>query len=163
MNILKLTRIGTNRMGYTVYTDEKGNYYIDISLCKGNPTELYTCSPQDDMDGEPDFRLRQSFKILNPFDEKEIRMEQYKSDYMMLSRLNDECEAFFGRTGNEWRDSVDCRYHNERNIWGLNINTQIVEMKRLWEIFPDDLKPQWCTWENILKYEHDAKNINLKF
>lgn len=89
-----------------------------------------------------------------------MEMNQYKFEYMMLSRLDGECEAFFGKTGKEHKDSADCRYHNKRNIWGLNINRQIAEMKRLWKIFPEDMKPEWCTWEKILKYEKKAKKYN---
>jgi hypothetical protein len=26
-------------------------------------------------------------------------------------------------------------------------------MKKLWKKFPEDLKPQWISWEEILEYE----------
>ena len=151
--ILKLTRVCENRMGDVVYKDEDGNCYLDISHSGVNPSELYCCSPIKDMDGEPGFPLKQKFEILNPFNERELRMRAFRGDYMMLSRLKDDCEAFFGKTGDKEKDKVDCRYCNEHNIWGQTIESHIKEMKRLWNVFPEDLKPEWCSWEDIKKFE----------
>ena len=83
-------------------------------------------------------------------------MKDFKFEYMMLSRLQDEANAFFG-TGNEERDKWDCRYHNVRNIWGLSIKSHIAEMKRLWNKIPQDSKPEWCTWEQIMELENKRK------
>lgn len=159
METLRLKRVGKNRMGNSIFKDENGRYYLDIDSSNGNPSVLYHCIPSDDMDGEPLAPLKSKFKITNPFTDKEIRMKQYEHEYFMLSRLSQECEAFFGKTGDERKDSIDCRYRNERNIWGINIHAQIEEMKRLWNVFPCDIKPQWCTWSDIAEYEQKAKNL----
>uniref|UniRef100_A0AB33J1D5 Large polyvalent protein-associated domain-containing protein n=1 Tax=Prevotella sp. GTC17254 TaxID=3236794 RepID=A0AB33J1D5_9BACT len=161
MNTLELQRVGENNLGYMAYKDENGRYYLDIDMVEGkNPETLYHCCPSDDMDGEPDFPLWAKFEILNPLSDKELRMQHFHFEYSMLSRLKDECEAFVGKTGNEEDDKWDCRYHNVRNIWGTTINDQVSEMKRLWSKIPEDIKPQWCTWEEILELSRKANEIN---
>ena len=105
------------------------------------------------MDGEPDFPLKAKFEITNPFTDKELRMQNFRFEYSMLSRLKDECEAFVGRTGNEEEDKWDCRYRNVQNIWGDSIESHIDEMKSLWNKLPEYIKPEWCSWEDIQRYE----------
>ena len=56
MEKITLQRVGINYNGYTAYKDEKGNYYLDLSLSpKSNPTTLYCACPANDMDGEAGF------------------------------------------------------------------------------------------------------------
>lgn len=153
----QLTRVGVNRFGNTAYSDGHGNYYISCGM--GNSKELYTVSPQNDMDGDPDFPLKEEFEILNPYTERELRMINYRFEYFMLSRLMSESTAFFGKTGVEEEDKVDCRYHNIRNIWGTSIEEHNAEMRRLWKAIPEDLKPEWCSLEDIDHFE--AKTAKL--
>ena len=40
------------------------------------------------------------------------RMNVYRFEYSLLSRLKDECEAYIGKTGDEEEDRWDCRYRN---------------------------------------------------
>ncbi|MCI6672524.1 MAG: hypothetical protein MSG77_08330 [Prevotella sp.] len=95
MNTLKLQRVGRNYYGHIAYKDEDGKYYLDIDMVHGKaPETLYHCSPSDDMDGEPGFPLKAKFEITNPFTDKELRMQNFRFEYSMLSRLKDECEAF---------------------------------------------------------------------
>lgn len=75
---------------------------------------------------------------------------------MMLSRLRGECIAYFGNTGDEGKDGMDCRYRNEQFIWGKDIKVLVAEIKRLWEQIPADIKPEWLTWEQITEYERRA-------
>lgn len=62
--------------------------------------------------------------------------------YMMLSRLQSDCEYYLG-WGN--RDA--------KRLWATDEREQIDEMKALWNKLDDDKKPMWLTWENILNYE----------
>jgi hypothetical protein len=39
------------------------------------------------------------------------------------------------------------------HLWAKNIDEQIEEMKRLWNLFDDDKKPEWLTLEEIEEYE----------
>lgn len=81
------------------------------------------------------------------------RERLYRYDYMMLSRLNDDASAYFGRSGNADDDKWDCRYQNARMIWGESIEALIAEMERLWQKLPADLKPKWLSLERITEYK----------
>ena len=87
------------------------------------------------------------------------RMNVYRFEYSLLSRLKDECEAYIGKTGDEEEDRWDCRYRNTHNIGADNIEEQVNKMKELWNRFPDDLKPEWCSWTDIEDLEYKVKNI----
>jgi hypothetical protein len=69
-----------------------------------------------------------------------------KFNYMMLSRLQSDNDYFLGY-GNR----------SERNLWADNVDSHIAEMKRLWNILPEDGKPEWLSMEDILKYEKEMK------
>ncbi|MDV5987564.1 hypothetical protein KB575_00580 [Streptococcus canis] len=77
----------------------------------------------------------------------ENKQNPYHFDYMMLSRLQSDCDYYLGY-GNR----------NEKRLWAGNVVDQIAEMKRLWQNFPDDKKPEWLTWQNILDYEERMLN-----
>ena len=152
MSKMKLTRIGENAWGHMAYQDtETGRYYLDLNYGVSETLDLHTCSPSDDMDGEPGFPVKWDYEIINPITEREKREKQYESQYMMLGRLIGDCRAYFGNGRGD--ESSDCRYQNECFIWGKDIKKLVAEMKRLWHVFPDDLKPQWVTWEEIEGYE----------
>ena len=63
-----------------------------------------------------------------------------KFNYMLLSRLQRDCEYFLG--------------HGNRSInhlWAITIDEHIKKMKDLYELLPE--KPEWCTLEQILDYQ----------
>ena len=149
METMKLKRIGENAWGYMTYQDmDTGKFYIDLNYGLSETLDLHTCSPSDDMDGEPDSPLRRPYEIVNPITEREKREKQYKFKYMMLSRLQSDCVGFFGRDDDE-SSHMDCRYHNEHFIWGKDIRKLVSEMKRLWDEISEDLKPEWLTREEV--------------
>ncbi len=76
----------------------------------------------------------------------ENQRNAFHFEYMMLSRLKEDCEYFLGY-GNR------C----ENRLWAGNVESQIAEMKRIWNLFPEGLKPQWITWDEILRYERRMK------
>ena len=113
------------------------------------------------MDGEAGFELKRDFVIANPYTEKEIREYNCRDKYMMLSKIYHDLIAYLGKTGNEEQDKQDFRYHNDKyGLWGNSVNETIEEVKRRWNIIPEDLKPQWCTAEDIAELEHKAKATN---
>ena len=154
MKTLELTRVGEHHMEGGLYKDKDGKYYVD---CFHEPKDdgvstVYILSPSKEPDGEPNYAIHCHIKILNPLTEIEKKQKRFQFEYMMLSRLNDDAQAYFGH-GNEDEDKWDCRYHNEHNIWGRNITDLVAEMKKFWQRIPSDIKPEWCTWEQILEYE----------
>ncbi len=143
MATLQLTRVGENYNGHQTYKDENGHFWADIhnTPLSETPSEVYNLCPCDDIDGEPGWPTT-DFVILNPPTEREIRMAQYRDKYGLLGRMKADCMYFLGY-GNK------C----EKHLWAGNVTDQIAKMKKLWQEFPDDLKPEWLTWEQILDYE----------
>ena len=143
---MKLKRIGKNWNYYWLYQriDENGelvkDFYVDLND-EREPKELNRLSPHDDPDGEPDYIVK-NFEIVNPITDEEIRSQHFQADYMLLSRLQMDCNYFLGNGG-----------RNEEQLWAGNVKGQIEKMKELWNKFPKDLKPEWCTFEKILEYE----------
>lgn len=143
MKTIELKRIGKDSWDRPTYKDENGNYYkdVDLSPLGVTPKVLHISSPCNDIDGEPDFPVT-NFVILNPPTENDIKQEKYKHQYMMLSRLQMDCNYYFGN-GNRF----------DGHLWAGNIYEEIEEMKRLWSEIPEDIKPEWCTMGDILEYE----------
>jgi Large polyvalent protein-associated domain 11 len=79
-----------------------------------------------------------------------MEFDIFKSDdkfrYQLLSRLQQDCNYFLGN-GNR----------NEHNLWASNVKEQINTMKKLWESFSSEDKPEWLTWDEILDYENKMK------
>jgi hypothetical protein len=60
---------------------------------------------------------------------------------MLLDRLKQDCEYYLG-FGNR----------SKKALWGENETVQIQQMKRIWNSFPEEDKPEWLTWEDIEDY-----------
>lgn len=104
MKTLKLERVGENCWGNMVYKGEDEKFYLDISMNHETvPTELHTCHPADDMDGEPGSCVTGTFEIINPITDKERRENECKGLYMMLSKIYEDVRAFIGKKGNGYR------------------------------------------------------------
>lgn len=141
--ILRLKRVGKNYWGHIVYKDEEnGKLYLDIEDGRLDNPYLYTCSPYDDIDGEPGYPLKAKYEIINPITEDERLQDKFKYDYMMLSRLQGDCIGYLSEG--------DWRYHQPSRIWSGNEQRQIDEMRRLWNLLP--IKPEWLTMEQINEY-----------
>ncbi len=91
-----------------------------------------------------------SVKTLNKYKDVEfittgdenLPTEAERFDYMMLSRLESDCKYYLGY-GNRYTEHL--YYKDEQR--------HIDEMKKLYNSFPEDQKPEWLTWEQILNYE----------
>ena len=116
---------------------ETGKLWKDITLGSENP-ELYSC--QNTFDGEPDCPIKSDLEILfiNQYESKN------RFNYMMLDRLRSDCDYYLGN-GN--RSKKRLCYEDEQK--------HIDEMKKLYNGFPDDKKPKWLTYEQILNYEKE--------
>lgn len=80
--------------------------------------------------------------------------------YMMLSRLQEETEAYLGKTGNPEEDKVDCRYRNPSHIWGDTIEDNVNEMERLYNTIPSNAKPEWLSFDDIKNLREKLKCLN---
>lgn len=120
-----LTPKGEDNFSRTVYRGDNGKKYVDVD---GVP---HTMS----RDGEPDSPLAAEYEIKG-----DNKSGKFKYEYMMLSRLQHDCDYFLGN-GNR----------AEKHLWAGNVKGQIEEMKRLWNLLPE--KPEWLSMEQILDYE----------
>ena len=142
MKTLELTRVGEHRMDGNLYQDSKGYYYVDChNEPKNNETSVvYRLSPATDSEGEPEKMIECKIVITNPRSEREERERAFRFDYMMLSRMQTDCNYY---------KSKEHFNRSHASTW----EQYIEEMKRLWKKFPEDLKPEWISWEEILEYE----------
>ena len=135
-------------MSGNLYKDEDGLYYVDQyqEPVPDTPSVVYKLSPATEPDGEPCWPITCNIEILNPFTEKEKRMRWFRQDYMMLSRMQ-----------------LDCKYYKSKQHFNTahasTWEQHIEAMKKLWKKFPEDLKPEWCTWEQILEYEKQFSTV----
>lgn len=73
---------------------------------------------------------------------KNILQSDAKFRYQLLSRMQSDCNYYLGY-GNR----------SKRHLWAEDEKEQIKVMKMLWNMFADDEKPEWLTWDDILNYE----------
>lgn len=134
--------LGMDDWSRPVYKNEEGRIFKDVN-CDDYPLELCTASG---FDGEPNTPIGyiekyKDIEVIITGREGEPTKEE-KFNYQMLSRLKSDCDYFLGH-GN--------RYSGR--LWAGNVKDQIEEMKRLHNSFSVDKKPEWLTYNDILKYE----------
>jgi len=86
--------------------------------------------------------------ILNFGERKKEPTDEEKFNYMMLSRLESDCKYYLGN-GNR----------NKKYLWAGDEQEQINEMKKIYNSFTEDKKPEWLTFNQILQYEKEMINI----
>lgn len=148
MNKLVLKYIGEDDWSRTVYEDENGIIFKDTN-CGMGTIALCTCGS---FDGEPNTPIEyiekyEGVEIEIVGDEEEPTKEE-KFNYMMLDRLRQDCEYYLGY-GNR----------NKKHLWANNEQNHINEMKRIYNWFDEDKKPQWITMNDILEYENKMNLI----
>jgi hypothetical protein len=145
-NIEKKTMIleflGMDDWSRPVYKNQEGRFFKDIN-CDNSPLDLCTASG---FDGEPDTPITyieryKDVEVIITGRENEPSEEE-KVNYMMLSRLKGDCDYFLGH-GNR----------NAGRLWAGNVKEQIEKMKRLHDGFASDKKPDWLTYDDIMRYE----------
>ena len=62
--------------------------------------------------------------------------------YMMLSRLQSDCNYYLGNGGG-----------HKKHLWAGDEQDHIDVMKGIWNSFADNKKPEWLTWEELLDFE----------
>ena len=81
-------------------------------------------------------------------DGDELVDNPYRYQYMMLSRLKQDCDYYLGHGG-----------RHPKHLWAKNEADHIAEMKRIYDIFPADMKPEWLSMEDIDQY---AKKMGVQ-
>lgn len=70
--------------------------------------------------------------------------------YQLLDRMRMDCDYYLGNGQ---------IYGN--HLWAGTEEKQIEYMKALWNSFPDEGKPEWLTYPQILEYEENMMAIKL--
>lgn len=115
-----------------VYKCLENNYLWKDITCGEDEPDLYSC--QNEFDGEPESPIKQDLNIV--YIDK-YQKNKYEFEYMLLGRMKSDCDAHLGVSNRKIK----------------NIESHIIEMKRLWNVFPESGKPDWLTYEQILEYE----------
>lgn len=68
--------------------------------------------------------------------------------YTMLGRLKSDCDYFLGNG-----------HGYEPHLWAGSVEEQIAEMRKRWNEFADDEKPEWLTMEQIDEYEKNMLDV----
>lgn len=140
--MLKLKYLGIDDWHRPTYEDENGKLFKDLNL-GDEPIDL--CTVSGGYDGEPDTPIRyiKRYKDLKvEITGQDQTSKEDKFNYMMLDRLKQDCEYYLGN-GN--------RYKN--HLWAQDEAEQIKEMKKIYNQFADDKKPEWITLQDIADYE----------
>lgn len=61
--------------------------------------------------------------------------------YQLLDRLRQDCEYYLG-----------CGNRSKKALWTEDETAQIETMMDIWNSFPDEDKPEWLSWEQIVDY-----------
>lgn len=144
MNPLLLNYLGDDFLGLPVYDDEDGELLKDINGGVGG-LNLYTIC--GDVDGDPDVSISRIKKyqgreiIVHGKDDEPSGEE--RENYRLLGRLQMDCDYFLG---------FGCR--SESRLWAKDVKSQIAKMKELYNGFSSKKKPQWITYDDILRYEN---------
>jgi hypothetical protein len=88
-------------------------------------------------------------KNLKTFENFSNKENPQQHQYMMLSRLQQDCDYFLGHGGG-----------SERNLYYKNVEEHIAEMKKLWNELNE--KPEWLSMEDIEDYEQKMLNYNYE-
>ena len=89
--VLTLKFIGIDDFSCPTYEDQYGRFWKDLNLGKSETPDLYSTT-RNDLDGEPLSPIRQEYT----FESEPFRRNPYEFQYMMLSRLQSDCEYFLG-------------------------------------------------------------------
>lgn len=89
--------------------------------------------------------IQKLYTSINEFKQHLNESESKEYEYMLLGRLQTDCDYFLGN-GNG----------NERVLWADTVDEQIQKMKELWNGL--EQKPEWISLEDIENYEIEMKN-----
>lgn len=128
------------------YEDENGKLYFDENNGR-NGLCLYTGAWRDDdcgeICGEPCFQVTEEVECDEPF----VRSLRER-DYMMLSRLQSDCDYF-----------LKCGNGYEGHLYYKEVNAHCDAMKKLYESFAENERPEWLTLEQIEEYRMKMNKI----
>lgn len=143
--IINATYVGEDDFHRALVLGENGRYYCADENDNGE-YDWYSCT-------------KDYHEPISPIEDFDIELHitglpepnQFRFQYMLLSRMQADCKAALYR-GNTARSYFTNKPEAEEFF---------AEMRRLWNVFPPDKKPEWCTSSQIDEYEKTImSNIN---
>ena len=127
-----------------VYKDKEGIYFS-----KDDFNDIIYIGKDIDNDPWGSIKNIEKYKDLEVVTtgDENLPTEAERFNYQMLGRLQSDCEYYLGY-GNRYTG----------HLWAKNEVKQIEEMKKIYNSFTEDKKPEWLTWEEILNYEKEMIN-----
>jgi hypothetical protein len=118
--------------------------------------DLYDILADNQIDSEEVEEINRALEALQDrLNKEDIPMEESEDDflnkddtfrYKLLSRMKSDCDYYLGN-GNG----------HDKYLWAGNVKDQIEDMKKLYNSFSDDEKPEWLTMEDINNFEKEMK------
>lgn len=140
-NKLTMKYIGFSEYDYPAYEDQNGKIWLDTNYGNASGiTNLYSSS--NGLEGEPNVSIQSIYPDAEIEYINKFQRVPRELDYMMLSRYKMDCNYFLGY-GNCY----------EGHLYYGSVTKQIEEMKKLYDSFSDEDKPEWLTMEQIEDYE----------
>ncbi|MBI9013812.1 MAG: hypothetical protein JEZ08_16380 [Clostridiales bacterium] len=142
MEKLVLDYIDTDSWCRPVYKGDDDKLYKDVDCDSG---KMNLCTVSGGVDSETDTPLSEMNRYKNTeviINRAETDIFNGKFDYMILSRLQSDCDYYLGY-GNR----------SEKRLYNGNVEEHIQQMKDLYNSFSTDEKPDWLTIDKIMKYE----------
>lgn len=118
-------------------TEHNKTFFLD-SLAEKQIGEKGECW-KNICSGTYDYCLKEKTLLIDKWLEPQ---KPYKHEYMMLARLQSDCDYYLGYGK-----------RNPKYLWADNEAAHIGEMKRLYGLLP--VKPEWLSMETIEKYARE--------
>lgn len=138
---LILNYVGRNDFDSKMYKDNNETYFI-----KDDYDDIIYIGK--DIDNDPYGSIRNIEKYKNveivTVGDENLPTETERFNYMMLSRLEQDCKYFLGNGG-----------RHKKYLQNSSIKDHIAEMKKIYNNFNEDKKPEWITPDKIEKYEKE--------
>ena len=122
-----------------VYKDKEGIYFS-----KDDYNDIIYIGKDPDNDPWGSIKSIEKYKdveVITTGDE-DLPTEAERFNYMMLGRLLTDVKYYLGY-GNRFKG----------HLWAGDEEGQIEEMKKIYNSFTEDKKPEWLTMDQILEYE----------
>lgn len=136
-----LVFVDTDSFGRDVFRVKDSKDLVVNTALRTDKPSWYT-KYRNEFDGEPDLPL--------PEEHYDVFVERWPEDvrfrYMLLSRLQADCEYFLG-----------CGGRSPRCLWAGEVKGQIAKMRELWGLLPQ--KPVWLTAGGIDEFEKKMATI----
>lgn len=127
--------------GDKLYQNDEGIYFS-----KDDYNDIIYIGREPDSDPWGSVKTLSKYKDIEfiTIGDENLPTEAERRNYMMLSRLKADCDYYLGN-GKGYAG----------HLWAQDEAKQIDEMKKIYNSFSEDKKPEWLTWDQILVYEKE--------